>query len=111
LIAERPNKETKQEIAQNQVNDKSGESYFNLKNYPNPFNPDTKITYTLKNSTYVKITVYDRLGREVTVLVDENENEGDHSVTFNASSLTSGVYFYRIKTPEKTEVRKLVFAK
>lgn len=111
LVAERPNKETKQEIAQNQVTEKSGESYFNLKNYPNPFNPDTKITYTLKSSTYVKITVYDRLGREVTILVDENENEGDHAITFNASNLPSGVYFYRIKTPEKTEVRKLVFAK
>ena len=113
LVSERPNKETKQEIAQNQVTDKSADSYFNLKNYPNPFNPDTKITYTLKNSTYVKITVYDRLGREVTTLVDENENEGDHTITFNASSsnLPSGVYFYRIKTPEKTEVRKLVFAK
>ncbi len=111
LISERPNKETKQEIAQNQVQDKSGESYFNVKNYPNPFNPETKISYTLKNSTYVKITVYDRLGREVTILVDENESEGDHVITFNASSLPSGVYFYRIKTPEKTEVRKMVLAK
>lgn len=109
MIAERYSKELKQETAQNEIN--SDESYFNAKNYPNPFNPETKITYTLKNSTSVKITVYDRLGREVVVLVDENQSEGDHSVSFNAASLPSGVYFYRIKTPEKVEVRKMVFTK
>ncbi|MBL8016727.1 MAG: T9SS type A sorting domain-containing protein [Ignavibacteria bacterium] len=109
MISERYSKELKQEVAQNDVG--TGESYFSTKNYPNPFNPETKITYTLKNSTSVKITVYDRLGREVVVLVDESQNEGEHSVTFNAASLPSGVYFYRIKTPEKVEVRKMVFTK
>jgi hypothetical protein len=109
MISERYSKEVKQEVAQNDVG--TGESFFSTKNYPNPFNPETKITYNLKNSTSVKITVYDRLGREVVVLVDENQSEGEHSVTFNASSLPSGVYFYRIKTPEKVEVRKMVFTK
>jgi hypothetical protein len=109
MISERYNKEVKQETAQTELN--SGESYFNAKNYPNPFNPETKITYTLKNATNVKITVYDRLGREVVVLVDENQTEGEHSVSFNASNLPSGVYFYRIKTPEKVEVQKMVFTK
>lgn len=109
MISERYSKELKQEVAQNDVG--TGESYFSTKNYPNPFNPETKITYTLKNSTSVKITVYDRLGREVVVLVDESQNEGEHSVTFNAANLPSGVYFYRIKTPEKVEVRKMVFTK
>ncbi len=109
MISERYSKELKQEVAQNEIN--SDESYFNVKNYPNPFNPETKIIYTLKNSTSVKITVYDRLGREVIVLVDESQPEGEHSVSFNASSLPSGVYFYRIKTPEKVEVRKMVFTK
>ena len=109
MISERYSKELKQEVAQNEIN--SDESFFNAKNYPNPFNPETKINYTLKNSTSVKITVYDRLGREVVVLVDESQAEGEHSVSFNASSLPSGVYFYRIKTPEKVEVRKMVFTK
>ncbi len=109
MISERYSKELKQETAQNEIN--SDESFFNAKNYPNPFNPETKINYTLKNSTSVKITVYDRLGREVVVLVDESQSEGEHSVTFNAASLPSGVYFYRIKTPEKVEVRKMVFTK
>jgi hypothetical protein len=109
MIAERYSKELKQETAQTEIN--SDESYFNAINYPNPFNPETKITYTLKSATSVKITVYDRLGREVQVLVDESQSEGDHSVSFNASSLPSGVYFYRIKTPERVEVRKMVFTK
>jgi hypothetical protein len=109
MIAERPNKEIKQENANNEVI--SDESYFNTKNYPNPFNPETNIAYTLKNSTYVKITVYDRLGREIVVLVDENQPEGEHTIKFNASNLPSGIYFYRIKTSEKVEVRKMVLAK
>lgn len=109
LVAERPNKEVKQENSNNE--DLSGESYYNTKNYPNPFNPETNIVYTLKNSTSVKITVYDRLGREVVVLVDENQSEGEHTIKFNASNLPSGIYFYRIKTADKVEVRKMVFAK
>jgi len=109
LISERPNKEVKQETANSQ--DNSTESYFNLKNYPNPFNPETNISYVLKNSTYVKITIYDRLGREVSVLVDGQQNEGEHSIKFNASNLPSGIYFYRLKTTEKTEVKKMVLAK
>lgn len=109
MIAERYSKELKQESAQTEMN--SGESFFNAKNYPNPFNPETKITYTLQNATNVKITVYDRLGREVVTLVDESQSEGDHTTSFNAASLPSGVYFYRIKTNERVEVRKMVFTK
>lgn len=109
MIAERYSKELKQESAQTE--NISGESYFNAKNYPNPFNPETKITYTLPSASSVKITVYDRLGREVVVLVDESQSEGDHSVSFNAGSLPSGVYFYRIKTAGMVEVRKMVFTK
>ena len=107
MISERYNKELKQEIAQISQD----ESYFDSKNYPNPFNPETKIKYTLKQASTVKITVYDRLGREVVVLVDESKPEGEHEVSFNASNLPSGVYFYRIKTPERVEVHKMVFAK
>lgn len=109
LISERPNKEVKQETAGNE--NISGESYYNLKNYPNPFNPVTNISFTLKSSTNVKITVYDRLGREVAVLLDAPQSEGEHSITFDASTLPSGIYFYRVKTSEKTEVKKMVLAK
>lgn len=89
----------------------SSESYFSAKNTPNPFNPVTTISYTLPNSTNVSITIYDRLGRQVEVLVDQNQDAGEHSVEFNASNYPSGIYFYRIKTPEKTEVRKMLLSK
>lgn len=87
------------------------ESYFDAKNFPNPFNPNTTISYILKENTYVKLTVYDRLGREVKTLVDDQQNAGTHEVEFNGSNLPSGIYFYRIKTNEKTEVRKMILAK
>lgn len=108
LITERFNKEIKQDIGKNDDNE---ESYFKLKNYPNPFNAETNISYVLKNSSHVKITVYDRLGREVAVLVDGSQTEGEHTVSFNASNLPSGIYFYRLKTSEKIEVKKMVLAK
>jgi type IX secretion system substrate protein len=109
LLAERPNKENKQEIANTET--VSGESFFGLKNYPNPFNAETNILYTLRGASYVKITIYDRLGREVAVVFDGQENEGEHSVSFNASTLPSGIYFYRLKTSDHTEVKKMVLAK
>jgi hypothetical protein len=109
LITERANKEEKKENAV--IDDNSGESYFHLKNYPNPFNPETTISYTLKQSTNVRITIYDRLGREVTTILDAQQSEGDHTIVFNGSNLPSGIYFYRLKTPEKTEVKKMVLAK
>ncbi len=111
MISERPNKELKQENADYYSGTDPEESYFKTKNYPNPFNPTTTINYTLKNATYVRITVYDRLGREIVVLVDENQSEGEYNVEFDGSNLPSGIYFYRIKTSEKIEVRKMVLAK
>jgi len=111
LIAERPNKELKQENADNSISSDPEESYFKTKNYPNPFNPTTTVNYTLKSATHVKITVYDRLGREVVVLVDESQSEGEYNIEFNGSNLPSGIYFYRIKTSEKIEVKKMVLAK
>lgn len=111
LISERPNKELKQENAENNTGQDPDESYFKTKNYPNPFNPNTTINYTLKSATHVNLTVYDRLGREVGVLVDESQSEGEYHIEFNGSNLPSGVYFYRIKTPEKIEVKKMVLAK
>jgi hypothetical protein len=66
-------------------------------NYPNPFNPSTTISYQLPWSANVYLAVYDLLGREVKVLVNERQLPGDHNVRFNGAGLASGIYFYRIQ--------------
>ena len=70
-------------------------------NYPNPFNPSTIISYKLSNSAEVMLKIYDALGREIKTLVDKLEPAGYYSVTFDASGLSAGVYFYqlRVSTP------------
>ncbi len=110
LISEIPNKENLVS-KETETHTTEKESYFDAKNYPNPFNPATTINYTLKETSFVKLTVYDRLGREVKTLIDENQNAGTHTVEFNGSNLPSGIYFYRIKTNDKTEVHKMILAK
>jgi hypothetical protein len=80
-------------------------------NYPNPFNPTTTIEYALPKSTDVTLTVYNLLGREVATLVNSKQKAGNHQVKFDAGSLASGVYFYRIETPEFNKVRKMMLIK
>ncbi len=80
-------------------------------NYPNPFNPTTVITYQLPANAFVSLKVYDVLGSEVRTLVNERQSSGIHSVTFNASGLTSGVYFYRIETGTYHDAKKLLLLK
>ena len=72
-------------------------SYFLLQNYPNPFNPSTRIEYSVPKECFITIKVYDVMGREVAALVGKKEQSGRHSVKFNATNLSSGIYFYQIK--------------
>jgi hypothetical protein len=80
-------------------------------NYPNPFNPVTKINYALPKSGFVTLKVYDMLGREVVSLVNENKVSGNYSVDFNASNLTSGVYFYRLEVNGFVDTKKMLMIK
>ena len=80
-------------------------------NYPNPFNPTTTIRYQLPISTTVKLSVFDMLGRELTTLVNARQPAGTYQVNFNASGLASGVYLYRLTTPEFTETKKMMLVK
>ncbi|MBU0509859.1 T9SS type A sorting domain-containing protein [bacterium] len=77
-------------------------------NYPNPFNPQTRIEFALPRATHAKLVVYDLLGRVVTVLADEQLSAGVHSVSFDARSLPSGLYFYRLQAGDFLQTRKMV---
>jgi len=80
-------------------------------NYPNPFNPTTEIRYTLDKPGRVKLNVYDEIGRLTAILVDGKESAGSHTVTFNASQLPSGLYFYKLHTGSKILVKKMILIK
>ena len=80
-------------------------------NYPNPFNPTTTIEFALPQSGDVNLAVYDILGRKVIDLVNGNLTAGYHTVNFNASNLSSGVYFYRIQAGDFVSVKKLMLLK
>jgi polyhydroxybutyrate depolymerase len=82
-----------------------------FQNYPNPFNPSTTIKYELPKSSVVRLSVYDMLGREVSVLVNERMNAGVHEVKFDGSNLASGVYFYRLTAGGFVQAKKLVIVK
>lgn len=81
-------------------------------NYPNPFNPETTITFDLPTSQHVRLAVYDLMGREVRVLLDERYPAGTgHSVTFDGLGLPSGTYVYRLETPEEVQIGKMILLK
>ncbi len=86
-------------------------SYQLANNYPNPFNPTTVISFSLPKQEYATLKVYDVLGKEVAVLVDGVRNSGKHEVTFKASELASGIYFYTLKAGEFSQTNKMIFLK
>lgn len=77
-------------------------------NYPNPFNPSTNIRYSVITNGLVTLKVYDVLGREIAVLVNDEKNEGIYEVEFNAKNLSSGIYFYQFKTKEYVATKKMI---
>lgn len=80
-------------------------------NYPNPFNPTTIINYQLPISNYVKLSIYDILGRELEILINGKQNAGAYQVEWDATNYPSGVYFYRLSGTEFTETKKLILLK
>ncbi|MCP5064686.1 MAG: T9SS type A sorting domain-containing protein [Ignavibacteriae bacterium] len=93
-------------------------SNFSLsQNYPNPFNPSTTINYIIpnvvgnENIRFVLLKVYDMLGREVATLVNKNQNPGSYKVNFDASELTSGLYFCTIKGGDFVQTKKMILVK
>jgi photosystem II stability/assembly factor-like uncharacterized protein len=77
-------------------------------NYPNPFNPTTTITYQVSRTGFVSLKVYDLLGREIAILINEEKPAGNYEIEFDGSSLTSGIYFYKLQTRNYTSVKKMI---
>ena len=77
-------------------------------NYPNPFNPTTTIYYSIPKTSNVELKVFDILGREVAELVNEEKPAGNYTVNFDASKLSSGIYFYQIRTNNYSETKKMI---
>jgi hypothetical protein len=80
-------------------------------NYPNPFNPVTTIKFSIPAMSHVKLTVFDITGKELDVLIDKQMNAGNYNVSFDASKLSSGVYFYRLVSGDFSKVMKMVLVK
>ena len=78
------------------ITEQNPESFSLYQNYPNPFNPATTISYKLSESSLVKLNVYDILGNEIDKLVNERQNAGEHTLSFNGSKLSSGTYFLKL---------------
>ena len=85
-----------------------------MQNSPNPFNPSTSITYRLFTAGKVSLKVYNLTGKQVAVLVDENQNPGEYKVEFNVNDypdLSSGIYFYKLTTSYSSDIRKMILTK
>ena len=82
-----------------------------MQNVPNPFNPTTQISFTLNQVAKTSLKVYNVMGQEVATLLDGTMGAGQHTVTFDGSSMTSGVYFYAIEAAGQRETRKMLLAK
>lgn len=86
-------------------------AYYLNQNYPNPFNPSTKIIFGLKRSGNVELSLYNILGSKVATIFNGYKDAGNHSIPFDGSNLSSGVYFYKITSNDFTQTRKMILEK
>ena len=86
-------------------------SFILYQNYPNPFNSTTTIKYIIPNSGDVSLKVFDLLGNEVAILIDGYQESGSYEISFNADNLSSGIYFYQLKTGSFVETKKMLLLK
>lgn len=91
-----------------QISDEIPEEYYLSQNYPNPFNPSTKINFKIPLSGFVKINIYNTLGKEIKTIIKEYMNAGSYEIQFDAVDLRSGVYFYKIETDKFIAVNKMM---
>jgi hypothetical protein len=87
------------------------DKYELFQNYPNPFNPTTIMKYQIPELSFVTLKVYDVLGSEIVTFVSEEKSIGSYEVEFDATSLPSGIYFYKLQTPNFTQTKKMILLK
>ncbi len=87
------------------------DTYSLSQNFPNPFNPSTRINFQLPNAGNVKISIYDAIGQKVDVIVNESKSAGNYSIQWNAGNLPSGVYIYKIEAGSFTDTKKMILVK
>ena len=87
------------------------ENFTLYQNYPNPFNPKTQIKFEVKNSSTVKLEIFDLLGREVSILLNKKLQPGTYQIDFEMSGLNSGVYFYKLSTENFSKTMKMFLIK
>ncbi|HEX2788001.1 MAG TPA: T9SS type A sorting domain-containing protein [Ignavibacteria bacterium] len=88
-----------------------GDDFKLYQNFPNPFNPVTKINYKLNANGFVSLVVYNLIGQEVKVLVNDFQEAGTYAVTFDGSELTTGIYIYKLQMNGYTSVRRMTLVK
>jgi len=87
-------------------------SEFILKqNYPNPFNPSTSIKYAISSRQFVTLKLFDVLGNEIAVLVNEEKSLGSYEINFDAGKLSSGVYYYQLRAGSLVQTKKMIYLK
>src|SRR5690606_42125612 len=87
------------------------QEYSLSQNYPNPFNPATMIEFSIPSESYIKLKVYDIMGREVSILAQGIHNEGIYRTAFDGSAMASGIYIYKIETENFNLSKKMILMK
>lgn len=95
----------------NPVNNEIPKAFSLMQNYPNPFNPTTNIKFSIPQSGFVKLVIFDVAGKQIATLVDGQLNAGNYAYNFDASKIASGVYFYKLETNGFTDVKKMMLIK
>lgn len=98
-------------ITSNEERESIPDSYILSQNYPNPFNPNTNISYSIPEQTFVELKVYNLVGVHVATLVEANKQPGNYTISWDASAFASGVYFYRLETPDFVSTKRMLLIK
>jgi hypothetical protein len=95
-------------VSVEKLNDETPSEFGLKQNFPNPFNPQTKIKFYIPERIFVKLKIFDALGNELETLVNEETDAGNYEVVFKGSDLPSGIYFYTLQTPKFSQTKKMV---